>query len=351
MSEILNLGNISVNLEPNGKPLSKKEEVKEQALVPQGAPAQDATEIKTQESKKNNTTNFSFIENNVVSANFSMGISLHSSGETKQLLSIGFNLTSKLGRDAVNSGGRIHIPGNALTSVLLNVATYAARESLSHAPNDEGRKQVMDIPVLTVQKMIKAETAENDFSQTEKDFLWNVAGIKMQENKEGKLDYFYYETPDSEPKKLSKQEVAGIYSHLINMQSDQDLLKYALDIGNKLNNSFNLSPAAIKAGKENGIEQKAKENKVEQINYQPRDHKNTDKSNNLIDFEEKSGRFKNSKWDTSYINTTVEERKKTTKYHEKQLAQIDQARHQKNSETAEKITSEIINKIKEEEKK
>jgi hypothetical protein len=305
----------------------------------------DGKEISVKETPNHTNPNLSFIENKPVTAVFAMGFSIHSAGETKQILNIGFSLATKLGNEAV-SGNRISIQGEPVTSILMNVAVLTSRMPV-HNCNHESRKEALKVPVQTFEKMMDENSVVESYTEPEKTFF-EAVGIKVEKNEEGKVDYIYSESPTSPPKKLSKQEVIDIYSHIINILNDESLFNSIIEMGKKMDEQIAQSKKAANAEQEESEKKEASQPTIESKIIKYVDDKAN--PNKAIDEKEDFRKIKTGNSDDGFINATAEQEKAKAKYHFQKLDEINQERFQINHQKAEKITTETVSKIEKETK-
>jgi hypothetical protein len=346
MTEINN--NLAANIAQKVENFISKNELNKPEHVQNPPPeaelkSSDGKDISVKEAKHGNNTNLSFIEKSGTAV-IALGFSIPSSGETKQLLNIGFSLATKLGDRAV-CGNKICIEGEPVTSILLNFAVMASRQGMQNGHTHEQRREAFASTLHTFEKMADDNTTIKSYSEPEKNFLWDTAGIKMAENEEGKVDYLYYESPESQPKKLSKQDVVDIYSHILNVVDDDQLFEMASSMGKSLEQQ--IGDANRKTAGEQTEETKKKTTTTSSATKINKDKE--EKVKEIIpDLKEDTRVIKSNTSETDYINQVDDRKKEEAKYHNRKLNEINQERLHKNTEKAEKLTEESVNKIKEE---
>lgn len=345
LNEIFNLRNLSINLgQTNGtkKPDNKTPENNiELPGLNISVSTDDENEIKTKESKSPHNTNISFVD---AGTGISLGLSFCATKESEQVLDIGMSMFRTLGNRAITANNRITIPDEPVASFLLNALAYTSQIDIKDTKDPEQRKAVMRVPHRVAEKMVDNKTKESDFTQEEKDFLWQKTGIKIQQGDSGKLQYLYYATPESQPVVLTDDQLKKMYSHILNIENDQDLFNHARESGKELNK-------LIDEIKNESQEKSEKEKKTEFPSNTSNSvsHENKDSSSGIFTESEEIARKKSpGNNDTNYINATVEEMKKSTKYHFKRLSEIDEGRYEKNRETANKFTETRVEAIKKE---
>src|SRR5687767_8107144 len=125
MSELFNLVNQAINVDKiiTAKPAEKTDVTVGEPVNASISIGTDGTEIETQTSKSSSHARFQFVEK----SSFQIGISFKTTVETREALSFGISLMQNLGSRSVTHGGRISIPNDPITSLVLNLASYAAR--------------------------------------------------------------------------------------------------------------------------------------------------------------------------------------------------------------------------------
>lgn len=272
---------------------------------------------------------------------FLLGFSLPSLEKTAKLLDFGFaSLVS-------SDNSRINVKGNFEASFVLNLSSFIA-SALENSFNvsTEDKKHALDVPEKTVEKMTNENTKKSDFDSNKIDLFWNKFGIKVTEDSKGKAEYYYYETPESQPVKLSKQDIANIQGHISNIKSNEDLLNKAIKVGSEINQLMNEMNKNSKSENSNETENEDDffENfKVNNINHEI-NHSNKNDPLNETD------NSKNNISENNYINEQAEKRKQEEKHHFKVLSEIDNNRKELNSKKFQTWTENLVNKIKDDSK-
>ncbi len=318
----------------------------------------DAKDITTQESKSAKSTNISFVEA-VVNPLGSPDVT-----KTMDVLTKGIGDAIKFGNAAV-SNGRISLPNDFKTSIVLNVAVSVSRARIDHPEMGNDRVKLLQMPVNTFGKMARRMYSANPsehkawicknptqmqipvgFTNDEKDYLWKNLGIRVNENNDGRATFLYYSSNDSQPIELSLSDIEEILGHLMNIQDNDDLFNLANSIGNKLNDLIQQEKDKSKVNTENKLKKKDKP-EGEGGKTKGNDQEKTLEFKIVINEKEYLKKEKSPSSDTNSILKAAERRKEEEIYHEKKLKQIDQSRQQENAEKASKLTDDTVKKIRE----
>jgi hypothetical protein len=231
------------------------------------------------------------------------------------------------------SGQALDVRQNFLASISEDVykltANMSSDELQKLSTDTSSRVKLLASTNKLIDKMSTA-TKLSDFTSQEIDALASKFKIKAVEEN-GKLEFYYQANNNSEPQKLSKEQIKQMRVDLNNVVSSDAL--------------FTLARASGQIGMayDQGVVNKAKE--VSGVTNQDAPNKKADKEDsNVNNTTKKSSKLDISKGEESHheksskqlelkaMDNSIEKKREEEKYHEKQIKHIYDTRRQINSE-------------------